>query len=124
MPLMTRSRRRLAAGFALAALTFAHGAMASYGCLVGRTPEPQMTCEDHPSPAPPVLLCRVHLQSETQTLDLAKVPLLPAADGPVRVLAAGRSAVPAAEAVALAARFAMANAPPARLGFLYSRSLT
>jgi hypothetical protein len=123
MPFMTRSRRRLTAGFALAALVFAHGAMASYGCLSGRTPEPQMTCEEHPSPAPPALLCRVHLQSETQTLDLAKVPLLCAFDTPVLVLAAERTAVPAATTIALPARFAMANAPPPPLSILYSRFL-
>ena len=124
MPLMTRSRRRLTAGFALAALAFAHGAMASYGCLSGRTPEPQMTCEEHPNPAPPALLCRVHFQSETQTLDLAKVPQLPALDAPVLVLAAERTVVPAAAGMALPARFAMANAPPPPLSILYSRFLT
>ena len=123
MPLMTRSRRRITAGFALAALAFAHGAMASYGCLVGRTPEPQMTCEDHPSPAPPELLCRVHLQSETQTLDLAKVPQLSAFDTPVLVLAAERTGVPTAMPIVLPARFAMANAPPPPLNILYSRFL-
>lgn len=124
MPLMTRFRRRLTAGFALAALAFAHGAVASYGCLSGRTPEPQMTCENHPSPAPSVLLCRVHLQSETQTLDLAEVPLLPAPDAPVLVPAGVRSVAPAATGIALPARYAMANAPPPRLILLYSRFLT
>jgi len=123
MPFMTRSRRRLTAGFALAALAFAHGAMASYGCLTGRTPEPQMTCEEHSTPAPSELLCRVHLQSETQTLDLAKVPQLSAFDTPVLVLAAERTAVPAAAGIALPARFAMARAPPPPLNLLYSRFL-
>lgn len=120
---MTRSRRCVTAGFALAALAFAHGAMASYGCLSGTMPEPQVTCEEHPSPAPPVLLCRVHLQSETQTLDLARVPQLPAFDTPVLVLTAERTVVPAATAIALPARFAMANAPPPPLNLLYSRFL-
>jgi hypothetical protein len=121
MLFMTRSRRRLTAGFALAALAFAHGAMASYGCLAGRTPEPQMSCEEHSSSSPPELLCRVHFQSETQTLDLAKVPLLPAPDAPVLVLAGGRTVAPAATVIVLPARFAMANAPPPRLNLLYSR---
>jgi hypothetical protein len=124
MPFMTRSRRRLTAGFALAALAFAHAAMASYGCLAGRTPEPQMSCEEHPtSSSPPELLCRVHFQSETQTLDLAKVPIIPAPDTPVLVLAAERTLVPAATAIALPARSATANAPPPPLSILYSRLL-
>jgi hypothetical protein len=120
---MTRSRRRFTAGFALVALAFAHAAMASYGCLAGRTPEPQMSCEEHSSSSPPELLCHVHFQSETQTLDLAKVPKLPALDMPVLVLAAERAVAPAATAIAHPARFAMANAPPPPLNLLYSRFL-
>lgn len=121
MSFMTRSRRRLTAGFALAALAFAHAAMASYGCLQGRMPEPRMVCDEHPNPAPSELLCRVHFQSETQTLDLAKVPQLPALNAPV--LATERAVVPVASAIALPARFAMANAPPRSLNLLYSRFL-
>ena len=120
---MTRSRRRLIAGFALAALAFAHAAMASYGCLGGRMPEPQMTCDEHPNPAPSELLCRVHLQSETQTLDLAKVPQLPALNVPALVLAAERSLIPAAAGISLPVRIAVANAPPPPLNLLYSRFL-
>jgi hypothetical protein len=123
MSFMPRSRRRLTAGFALAALAFAHVAMASYGCLGGRMPEPQMACEEHPNPAPSELLCRVHFQSETQTLDLAKVPQLPALDTPVLVLAAERVAVPVAMGIALPARIAVANAPPPPLNLLCSRFL-
>ena len=123
MSFMTRSRRRLTAGFALAALAFAHAAIASYGCLQGRMPEPQMACEEHSKPAPSELLCRVHFQSETQTLDLAKLPQLPAFDAPVLVLAAERALVPAAAVIFLPARIAVANAPPPPLNLLYSRFL-
>jgi len=123
MSFMTRSRRRLTAGFALAALAFAHGAMASYGCLGGRMPEPQMACEEHPNPAPSELLCRVHFQSETQTLDLAKVPQLPALNAPVLVLAVERAVIPAPTGIALHPRIAVANAPPPPLTLLYSRFL-
>ena len=122
MSFMTRSRRRLTAGFALAALAFAHAAIASYGCLQGRMPEVQMACEEHPNPAPSELLCRVHFQSETQTLDLVKLPQLSAFDAPVLVLAAER-AVPVASVVPLAARIAAVNAPPPPLNLLYSRFL-
>jgi len=120
---MTRSRRRLTAGFALAALAFAHAAMASYGCLGGRMPEPQMACEEHPNPAPSELLCRVHFQSETQTLDLAKVPQLPALNTPLPVFAVEREVIPADTGIALPARIAVANAPPPPLTLLYSRFL-
>ena len=121
---MTRSRRRLTAGFALAALAFAHAAMASYGCLGGRVPEPQMACEEHSNPAPSELLCRVHFQSETQTLDLAKVPQLPALNAPVLVLSVQRVLVPAASGISLPTRIAVASAPPPPLNLLYSRFLT
>src|ERR1700694_1467910 len=84
MPFLTRYRRRWIAGFALAALTFAHTAIAAYGCLQGKMPEPQMACEEHQSTAPAELLCRVHFQAETQTLDLAKLPQLSAFNAPVR----------------------------------------
>jgi hypothetical protein len=124
MSFMTRSRRRLTAGFAMAALAFAHAAMASYGCLAGRVPEPQMACDEHATPAPSELLCRVHFQSETQTLDLAKVPQLPALNVPVLVLATERAVVPVASGIALPARIAVANAPPPPLNLLYSRFLT
>jgi len=122
---MTRSRRRLTAGFALAALTFAHGAIAAYGCLQGGMPQPQpqMACEEQGSRAPSELLCRVHFQSETQTLDLAKVPQLSACDAPVLVLATERAVVPVASAIPLSARIAVANAPSPPLNLLYSRFL-
>src|SRR2546430_2689007 len=40
MPFMTRYRRRWIAAFTLAAMAFAHVAMAGYGCLQGKMPEP------------------------------------------------------------------------------------
>jgi len=122
MPFMTRYRRRWIAGFALAALAFAHAAIAGYGCLQGKMPEPQMACEEHQNPAPAELLCRVHFQAETQTLDLAKLPQLSAFNLPVLVLVVERKALPAAGAP-LPTRIAVASAPPPPLTVLYSRFL-
>src|SRR6266700_1004540 len=116
MPFLTRYRRRWIAGFALAALAFAHVAIAGYGCLQGKMPE-------HQSTAPTELLCRVHFQAETQTLDLAKLPQLSALNLPVLVLVVERKALPAATGVPLPARIAVAGAPPPLLNVLYSRFL-
>jgi len=123
MPFMTRYRRRWIAGFALAALAFAHAAIAGYGCLQGKMPEPQMACEEHQNPAPAELLCRVHFQAETQTLDLAKLPQLSAFDSPVLVLLVEHNALPVATGTLLPARIAVAGAPPPPLTVLYSRFL-
>jgi len=123
MPFMTRYRRRWIAGFALAALAFAHAAIAGYGCLQGKMPEPQMACDEHQSAAPTELLCRVHFQAETQTLDLAKLPQLSAFDSPVLVLSVEYKALPAATTVPLPTRIAVASAPPPPLTVLYSRFL-
>jgi len=122
MPFLTRYRRRWIAGFALAALAFAHVAIAGYGCLQGKMPEPQMACDEHQSTAPTELLCRVHFQSETQTLDLANLPQFSAFDSPVLVLLVEHKALPAA-AVPLPTRIAVASAPPPSLNVLYSRFL-
>src|SRR6266850_1680224 len=121
---VTRYHRRWIAAFALAALAFAHVAIAGYGCLQGKMPEPQMACEEHQNAAPAELLCRVHFQAETQTLDLAKIPQLPAFNVPVLVLAVERAVVPTASGISLPARIAVASAPPPPLNVLYSRSLT
>ena len=121
MPFLTRSRRRLTAGFAVAALAFAHVAIAAHGCLQGKMPEPQTACEEHQNAAPAELLCRVHFQVEA--LDLAKVPQLSVFDAPVLALAAGRVVLPAASGVVLPARIALASAPPPPLTVLYSRFL-
>jgi hypothetical protein len=123
MPFLTRFRRRWIAGFALAALAFAHVAIAAHGCLQDRLPEPQMACEEHRNAEPAELLCRIHFQSETQTLDFAKIPQLPAFNAPVLVLAVERAVVPAASGVSLPARIALAGAPPPPLNLLYSRFL-
>ncbi|HEX4797707.1 MAG TPA: hypothetical protein VFV04_00320 [Burkholderiales bacterium] len=69
------------------------------------------------------LLCRVHFQIETQTLDIAKLPQLHVFITPVLVLAANGAAVPVATSVALCARIAVASAPPPPLNVLYSRFL-
>jgi hypothetical protein len=122
-PFLTRYRRRWIAGFALATLAFAHAAIARYGCLQGKMPEPQMACEEHQNAAPSELLCRVHFQSETQTLDLAKVPQLPAFNAPVLVLAVERAVAPTASGISLPARIAVASAPRPPLTVLYSRFL-
>ena|SRR5882762_1137929 len=123
MPFLTRYRRRWIAGFALAALAFAHAAIAGYGCLQGKMPEPQMACEEHQTAAPTELLCRVHFQAETQTLDLTKLPQLSAFDSPVLVLAVERIALSAATGAQLPTRIAVASAPPPPLNLLYSRFL-
>jgi hypothetical protein len=123
MSFMTRSRRRLTAGFAVAALAFAHAAMASQGCLQGRMPEPQMACEERTNPAPSELLCRVHFQSETQTLDLAKLPQVSAPDAPVLVLPLACAGAAAVSGIGPPARIALASAPPPPLSVLYSRFL-
>ena len=123
MSFRTRYHRRWIAGFALAALAFAHVAIAGYGCLQGKMPEPQMACDEHQNTAPTELLCRVHFQAETQTLDLAKMPQISAFDSPVLVLVVERKALPAATGVLLTTRSAVANAPPPPLNVLYSRFL-
>ena len=123
MSFLTRFRRRWIAGFALAALAFAHVAIAANGCLSGRTSEPQMACEEHQNAVPAELLCRVHFQAETQTLDLAKLPQLLAFDVPVLVLAVDHAAARVATNVPLPARIAVSSAPTPPLTVLYSRFL-
>ncbi len=121
MSFLTRSHRRLAAGFAVAALAFAHVAIAAHGCLQDKMPEPQMACDEHHQDAPNDLLCRAHFQAETQTLDLAKVPQLFPFNAPV--LAVERAAAPVRMGVRLPVRIAVASAPPPPLTVLYSRFL-
>ena len=123
MPFMTRYRRRWIAGFALAAMAFAHAAIAGYGCLQGKMPEPQIACEEQMNAAPGELLCRVHFQAETQTLDLAKLPQLSAFNSPVLVLVVEHRALPVATGALLPTRIAVTGAPPPPLTVLYSRFL-
>ena len=121
---LTRYRRRLIAGVALATLTFAQVAMAGYGCLQGKLPEPQMACDEHQDRMPSDLLCRVHFQAETQTLDLAKLSQLSVFTAPVLVIDPVAKAVRTATNVPLLERIAVGGAPPPPLIVLYSRSLT
>ena len=123
MPFMTRYRRRWIAAFAVAALAFAHVAIAANGCLQGKMTEPQMACEDQMNAAPAELLCRVHFQAETQTLDLAKLPQLSAFNSPVLVLVVEHKAIPVEADALLPTRIAVPGAPPPPLNLLYSRFL-
>ena len=123
MSFLTRYRRRWIAGLAVATLAFAHVAIAAHGCLQDKMPEPQMACDEQHQDAQNELLCRVHFQTETQTLDLAKLPQLSAFNTPVLVLAAGCVATPVAKGVAPVARMAVSSAPPPPLNVLYSRFL-
>jgi len=95
MSFFTRFRRRWIAAFVVAALAF----------------------------APAELLCRVHFQAETQTLDLAKLPQLSAFNSPVLVLVVEHKALPVETGALLPARIAVAGAPPPPLTVLYSRFL-
>jgi hypothetical protein len=124
MPFLTRYRRRVAAGFAVAALAFAHVAIAAHGCLQDRTYESHPGCDEHPAAVSAELLCSVHYQTETQTLDLAKLPLLSPFDTPVLVIASEfATVVPLAPGFHRAVRVARASAAPPPLGILYSRFL-
>ena len=123
MPFLTRYRRRWIAGLALAAMAFAHVAIAANGCLSGGTSEPQMACEESQNAVPAELLCRVHFQAETQTLDLAKLPQLSAFNSPVLVLVVEHKVLPLAAGAPLPARVAVPGAPPPPLNLLYSRFL-
>ena len=123
MLFMTRYRRRWIAGFALAAMAFAHASIAGYGCLQGKMPEPQMACEESQNAAPAELLCRVHFQAETQTLDLAKLPQLSAFNLPLLLLVVEHKALPGGADALLPARISVGGAPPPPLAVLYSRFL-
>jgi len=123
MLFMTRYRRRWIAGFALAAMAFAHAAIAGYGCLQGKMPEPQMACEESQNATPSELLCRVHFQAETQTLDLAKLPQLSAFNSPVLVAVVELKAPSIATGALLPTRIAVGSAAPPPLTVLYSRFL-
>jgi hypothetical protein len=104
-------------------LAFAHAAIAVSGCLQGAMPASESGCEEHGQAAPNELMCRTHLQTETQTLDMAKVPELPSLNAPALVLAHDPVALPVHRLVWIPAPVALAGAPPP-LNVLYSRSLT
>jgi hypothetical protein len=123
-PFLTRYRRRWIAACTVTLLAFAHAAIAVSGCLPGTIPGSEAGCEEHQQSTPNDLLCRTHLQAETQTLDLTKLPQLSAPGAPMGVLALERALAPVSAGVALPARIALASAPPPALNVLYSRSLT
>lgn len=120
---LTRSHRRLTASFAAAALAFAHVAIAAHACLQGNMVELQPACEEHEVATPTKLLCRTQYQTETQTLDISKLPQVSALDAAVLVFPLECTA-PVELGIAPPARIALANAPPPPLNLLYSRFLT
>lgn len=124
MPFLTRYHRRVTAGFAVAALAFAHVAIAAHGCLQDRNYESHPGCDEHPAAVSAELLCSVHYQTETQTLDLAKLPHLSAFDTPVLVIASNSTTrVPLAPGFRPAVQIVGASAAPPPLAVLYSRFL-
>jgi hypothetical protein len=104
-------------------LAFAHAAIAVSGCLQGAMPPSESGCEEHGQAAPNQLMCRTHLQAETQTLDFAKLPQLPSQNTPALVLARYPAAVRIPSLCWFPAAITLAGAPPP-LNVLYSRSLT
>jgi hypothetical protein len=123
MLLLTRARRRWIAASAVALVAFAHAAIAVSGCLTSAMPASEAGCEEHQRAADSTLLCRTHLQAETQTLDLAKPARVFHFDAPVLLLAPERAVVRTEIGVLLPARVPVAGAPPP-LNILYSRFLT
>ena len=108
MPFLTRNRRRW---------------IAVSGCLSSTMPVSEAGCEEHQQAAPNELLCRTHMQAETQTLDLAKPASVLAFDAPVLVLAPHSAVVRTPTGVRMPATVPVAGAPPP-LVVLYSRYLT
>jgi len=123
MPFLTRKRRRWIAVSAVTVVAFAHVALAVSGCLSSTMPASEVNCEEHQQAASNELLCRTHMQAETQTLDLAKPASVPAFDAPVLVLAPQPAVVRTQLVVRMPAIVPVAGAPP-RLVVLYSRYLT
>ncbi|HET7765947.1 MAG TPA: hypothetical protein VFK92_12725 [Burkholderiales bacterium] len=128
-PFLTRQHRRRIAVSALALIAFTHAALAVSGCLSNAMPASEAGCEEHQQAASNELavsnglLCRTHLQAETQTLDIFKLPQLPSFSMPALVLAPVRRFVPVEFGIMLAARVPVAGAPPPPLNVLYSRFL-
>ena len=123
MPFFTRNRRRWVAVSAVALVAFTHAALAVSGCLSNTMPASESSCEEHQQAASNELLCRTHLQAETQTLDVFKLPQLPSLNTPVLLLAPERRFVTAEFGIVLPARVPVAGAPPPPLTVLYSRFL-
>lgn len=123
MPFLSRTRKRRIAVVSVTLVAFAHAAIAVSGCLPGTKPVSGAGCEEHQQTAPDELLCRTHLQAETQTLDLAKTAGIVPFDAPVLVAAPTRAVVRAELGVRPRTRGPVAGAPPP-LNVLYSRFLT
>lgn len=123
MPFLTHTRKRWTAVAAVALVAFAHAAIAASGCLTSAMTKSESGCEEHRPAVESTLLCRTHLQTEAQTLDLAKLPQVFHLDAPVLVLAAERAYVAVEVGLEFPAPLAIAGAPPP-LNLLYSRSLT
>jgi hypothetical protein len=123
MPFLTRNRRRWIAVSTVTLVAFAHVALAVSGCLSSTMPVSEAGCEEHQQAAPNELLCRTHMQAETQTLDLAKPASVLAFDAPVLVLAPHSAVVRTPTGVRMPATVPVAGAPPP-LVVLYSRYLT
>jgi hypothetical protein len=124
MLFFTRTRKRWIAVAGVTLVAFAHAAIAVSGCLSSVMPTSEAGCEEHQQTAPNELMCRTHLQAETQTLDLAKLPQVLHFDAPVLLLAPARVLAPAGLRFAASPRSPLAGAPPPLLNVLYSRSLT
>jgi hypothetical protein len=124
MLFLTRTRKRWIAVAGVTLVAFAHATIAVSGCLSNMMPSSEAGCEEHQQQTPSDgLVCRAHLQAETQTLDLAKpVSVLPF-DAPVLLLAPERAVARTEIGVPLSARAPVAGAPPP-LNILYSRFLT
>lgn len=122
MPFLTRTRKRWIAVVSVALVAFAHAAIAASGCLTGSMTVSESGCEEHRPAVESTLVCRTHLQTETQTLDLAQLPQVLHLDVPVLVLTVQRAYVAIEVGLKFPAPPAFAGAPP--LNLLYSRSLT
>jgi hypothetical protein len=108
---------------AVTLIALTHAALAVSGCLSNTMPASEAGCEEHQQAASNELLCRTHLQSETQTLDVFKLPQLPSLNIPVLVLASERRLVTSEFGIVLPAGVPVAGAPPPLLNVLYSRFL-
>ena len=123
MPFFTRTRRRCIAVTAVALVAFAHAAIAVSGCLMNAMPVSESSCDEHQPAAADALICRTHLQTESQTLDLAKLPQVLHSDTPVLMVAPAQALV-SEYSIADPFRAPVSGAPPPSLNVLYSRSLT
>jgi hypothetical protein len=123
MRFLSRTRKRWIAVVSVTLVAFAHAAIAVSGCLPGTMPLSGAGCEEHQQTAPDELLCRTHLQAETQTLDLAQTAGVAPPDVPVLAVVPRPAVVRSEIGVRLPARTPVAGAPPP-LNLLYSRSLT